>query len=149
MSIRNLLKYVRCKGTVKKTSIWRPFWNPLPPFQRHPSSVIFLCGYFDPFLERLRQRKRGLCLNQVLVKLRCIAFCIEPWCIHIKTSETKSPHNRLEWMDLDDEQFSKRLEILMHTDRNWNNLIKKYTSYTQTPPIPNVNNWRLYVQNVV
>ena len=38
--------------------------------------------------------------------LHCI-FCVEAPCAHVKTYKIDSPNNRLEWMDLDKEEFSK------------------------------------------
>ena len=68
-----------------------------------------------------------------------IVFCIEPWRVHITTSETMSPDNRLEWMSLDEEEFQNKKEI----QKIWGMLIEigelsKKTSYSQSLSLPDV-----------
>ena len=40
-----------------------------------------------------------------------IVFCVGPGRVHIKTSETKSLDNKLEWMSLDEGEFQNNKEV--------------------------------------
>ena len=41
----------------------------------------------------------------------CFLYCIEQWCVHMKTSETKSLDNRLEWVSLDGKVFQNSKQV--------------------------------------